>query len=125
MDADEQLQRWPASVRDNVDALVVNCEQRNSAADPRLVAKLYDEFLQLQQQADSLRQARNENAAAMKVCIHFGDESSARSILRRWYGHIGGGVRRGNWKHQLGNSSSPPAKISRISLPFSRAKWTR
>ena len=56
-----------AAARDNVDALVVNCEQRNSTADPRLVAELYDGFLQLQQQADSLRQARNENAAAMKV----------------------------------------------------------
>ena len=44
-----------------------NCERRNSNADPRLVARLYDEFIHLQQQAESLRQARNENAAAMKV----------------------------------------------------------
>ena len=46
---------------------MANCERRNSAADPRLVARLYDNFVQLQQQAESLRQARNENAAAMKV----------------------------------------------------------
>ena len=50
-----------------MESLVLNCEQRNSTADPRLVVKLYDEFLQLQQEADSVRQARNENAAAMKV----------------------------------------------------------
>ena len=59
----------PASVpRDNVEELAANCRRRNSSGDPHHVAALYDGFVVLKREADELRQARNENAAAMKVC---------------------------------------------------------
>jgi seryl-tRNA synthetase len=50
-----------------VEALALNCRRRKSSADPHLVAALYDDFGALKREADLLRQARNENAAAMKV----------------------------------------------------------
>jgi seryl-tRNA synthetase len=55
------------SLRDNVDAAVVNCRNRLSSADPHLVARLYEEFVAAQQEADKLRASRNENSGAMKV----------------------------------------------------------
>lgn len=44
-----------------------NCRLRNSAADPALVAQLYEEFLQIKAESEALRASRNENSAAMKV----------------------------------------------------------
>lgn len=53
-------------VRDHVDELIVSCRQRNSDADPALVAQLYDDFAALEREVDAVRQQRNENAASMK-----------------------------------------------------------
>lgn len=60
-------------IRDNVQMIAENCRLRNSAADPALVAQLYEEFLQLKAESEALRASRNENSAAMKV------RSSSRS----------------------------------------------
>lgn len=49
-----------------MDELVENCARRNSSADPRLVARLYDDYVALNREADALRKERNDNAAAMK-----------------------------------------------------------
>ncbi|KAL4859468.1 Serine--tRNA ligase [Chlorella vulgaris] len=54
-------------VRDNVEAVAVNCTNRLSSADPQLVARLYEEYVEAQQQTDKLRAARNENSSAMKA----------------------------------------------------------
>jgi hypothetical protein len=54
-------------VRENLARVAENCKARNSNADPARVAALYDEFTRLKQESDSLRAARNENSAAMKV----------------------------------------------------------
>lgn len=54
-------------VKDNVELLRHNCAVRKAAADPALVAQLYDEFTRLKQETDAVRAARNENSAAMKV----------------------------------------------------------
>lgn len=50
-----------------MEELVQNCQRRKSDADPRLVAKLYDEFVALDREADAVRKERNDNAASMKV----------------------------------------------------------
>ncbi len=44
-----------------------NCAVRKAAADPALVAQLYDQFTALKQETDAVRAQRNENSAAMKV----------------------------------------------------------
>lgn len=72
----EEVQRPPAPtfkahidfkfVRDNVELLAVNCANRNSDADPYKVAELYETYVQLQRETDSIRNARNENSTAMK-----------------------------------------------------------
>lgn len=67
----EEGTRWKAnidyrSIRDNLQRVEENCRKRNSNADPNLVVRLYDEYTTLQQQADAVRSARNENARAMK-----------------------------------------------------------
>jgi seryl-tRNA synthetase len=54
-------------VKDNVEMLRRNCEVRKAAADPALVAQLYDQFTALKQETDAVRAQRNENSAAMKV----------------------------------------------------------
>jgi hypothetical protein len=54
-------------IRDNVQMIAENCRLRNSAADPALVAQLYEEFLQIKAETEALRASRNENSAAMKV----------------------------------------------------------
>lgn len=36
-------------IKDNLDAVVLNCQNRQSKADPRAVVQLYDQFLQLKQ----------------------------------------------------------------------------
>ena len=40
---------------------------RNSQANPKLIAELYGEYLQLNKEVNSIRQERNENASSMKV----------------------------------------------------------
>lgn len=67
----EEGKRWKANIdyraiRDNLQRVEENCRKRNSSADPGLVVRLYDEYTALQQQADAVRNARNENAKAMK-----------------------------------------------------------
>jgi seryl-tRNA synthetase len=54
-------------VRDNLEAVAANCAARRASADPALVARLFDEFSELQRAAEALRAARNEAAAAMKA----------------------------------------------------------
>jgi hypothetical protein len=44
-----------------------NCQVRKVAADPALVAQLYDQFAALKQETDAVRAQRNENSASMKV----------------------------------------------------------
>ncbi|KAG2435294.1 hypothetical protein HXX76_007370 [Chlamydomonas incerta] len=46
--------------------VATNCKNRFSSADPHKVVALYDEFVALKSQADSLRAERNENSNAMK-----------------------------------------------------------
>lgn len=59
-------------IRDNLQLVTENCRIRDSAADPALVAQLYDEYVKLKAESDSLRASRNENSAAMKVRQLFG-----------------------------------------------------
>lgn len=53
-------------IKENLDAVRENIKNRNMKGDPDLTVKLYDEKNGLQQEIDSLRQKRNENAASMK-----------------------------------------------------------
>ncbi|GIL53114.1 hypothetical protein Vafri_8798 [Volvox africanus] len=53
-------------IKENVELVATNCKNRFSTADPRLVAALYDDFVALKTQVDSLRAERNENSNAMK-----------------------------------------------------------
>ena len=53
-------------IRDNLDLVKENIIKRNVSADAGLVAALYSQRTELQQQGDELRKQRNENAAAMK-----------------------------------------------------------
>ncbi|KAK9843369.1 hypothetical protein WJX74_011088 [Apatococcus lobatus] len=53
-------------VRDNLELVTQNCIDRNSQANPKLIAELYGEYLQLNKEVNSIRQERNENAANMK-----------------------------------------------------------
>ncbi|KAG2446759.1 hypothetical protein HYH02_008320 [Chlamydomonas schloesseri] len=46
--------------------VATNCKNRFSSADPHKVVALYDEFVALKSQVDSLRAERNENSNAMK-----------------------------------------------------------
>ena len=71
--------------RDHVDELVENCKQRNAtAADPRLVARLYDEFTLLDREADGLRKERNDNAASMKVRVADNMHKLPHQWSRHW-----------------------------------------
>ena len=54
-------------IKENLDLVVKNAEDRNSNADPRLVVQLYDKYVQLKMEADEIRAERNENSNAMKV----------------------------------------------------------
>ncbi|GFR49458.1 hypothetical protein Agub_g11518 [Astrephomene gubernaculifera] len=54
-------------IKENVDMIAINCKNRLSNADPYKVVALYDEFVALKSQADSLRAERNENSNAMKA----------------------------------------------------------
>lgn len=54
-------------IRDNLQLVSDNCKIRDSAADPALVAQLYDDYVKLKSESDNLRSSRNENSSAMKV----------------------------------------------------------
>jgi hypothetical protein len=56
-------------IRDNLQLVTDNCKIRDSAADPALVAQLYDDYVKLKAESDNLRSSRNENSAAMKVSL--------------------------------------------------------
>lgn len=51
----------------NLDEVKKNVAQRNSSADPELVVELYSRWRALQDEVETLRSQRNENAKAMKV----------------------------------------------------------
>jgi len=53
-------------IKENLEAVRTNTKNRNVDADPGLVVELYDRRSVLLKELDSLRQARNENAARMK-----------------------------------------------------------
>lgn len=60
------------ALKADLDRQVQNCKDRNSNADPRKVATLYDQFCEAQQQVEKIREDRNANAKAMKVsCATF------------------------------------------------------
>jgi seryl-tRNA synthetase len=54
------------AVLDNIEGVKSNVQNRQSAADVGKIVELYSQFTALGRQTDALRQARNENAAAMK-----------------------------------------------------------
>ncbi|KAG1676949.1 hypothetical protein FOA52_014825 [Chlamydomonas sp. UWO 241] len=53
-------------IKDNLDRVAKNVADRSFNADPAKVVALYDEFVAVKQQADALRQERNEISNAMK-----------------------------------------------------------
>lgn len=53
-------------IRDNVEEVESNCRDRNSDAEPRLVAELYAKYLERNQDLADLQQARNANAKKLK-----------------------------------------------------------
>ena len=65
-------------IRDNLDLITQNCRDRHVTADPEKVVRLYNDFLELVQEADGLRAARNENSTAMKKKL--GDEERQQLI---------------------------------------------
>lgn len=65
-------------VRDNVDLIRKNCSDRFvTSANPDEVVRLYNEFVELTQEAEAVRAARNENSSAMKRKL----EDSERQAL--------------------------------------------
>lgn len=54
------------SIRDNVDLHVQNSAVRNSLANPKRVAELYDQCLSARAAVERVRSERNENSTAMK-----------------------------------------------------------
>eukprot|EP00882_Tetradesmus_deserticola_P009526 GHRQ01010058.1.p1 GENE.GHRQ01010058.1~~GHRQ01010058.1.p1 ORF type:complete len:343 (+),score=64.45 GHRQ01010058.1:102-1031(+) len=64
-------------IRDNLQLVSDNCKVRGSAADPALVAQLYDDYVRWKAESDNLRFSRNENSAAMKGKL----EADARAAL--------------------------------------------
>ncbi len=67
LDCTSRTQRNPCNRRDNVAELEENCRRRNSSGNPQLVAKLYTEYVAMEQKVDGVRKERNDNAASMKV----------------------------------------------------------
>ena len=55
------------ALKADLDKHVANCRDRNSNANPRKIASLYDQFCEAQQQVESIREDRNANAKAMKA----------------------------------------------------------
>ncbi|EIE20022.1 putative seryl-tRNA synthetase [Coccomyxa subellipsoidea C-169] len=53
-------------VKSNLDKLRENVKNRNSSADPDLVARLYDNWVRVLEELESVRADRNSNARAMK-----------------------------------------------------------
>ena len=53
-------------IRDNVDDVIANCQNRNSGANPKLVVELYQRYLERNQELAEMQQARNTNAKKMK-----------------------------------------------------------
>ena len=53
-------------IRDNVDAIKVNVQNRHVSADPDLVVELYDKRNLLLKELETLRASRNANAERMK-----------------------------------------------------------
>ena len=64
-------------IKENLDAVKDNIKNRNMASDADLAVSLYDEKNALQQELDSLRQQRNENAKKMKGKL----EQDERTVL--------------------------------------------
>lgn len=54
-------------VKSNLDLLRKNVKDRNSSADPDVVAKLYDVWVRLLEELERVRADRNANAKAMKL----------------------------------------------------------
>jgi seryl-tRNA synthetase len=54
------------AVRDNLASVRANCELRKASVDPAAVVALYEAFTALKGRTDSVREARNAAAAAMK-----------------------------------------------------------
>jgi len=62
---------WRAAIdfkalRDNVEAASANCARRRAPADPHLVVRLYESYVELKTRTDAVREARNAGAAAVK-----------------------------------------------------------
>lgn len=55
------------AIRDNFDQVVQNVRNRNSAANPKKVLQLYDEWRELEDETGRVRSERNDNAKSMKV----------------------------------------------------------
>jgi len=53
-------------MKENLDLYVTNTANRLSSADPKLVVQLYDQYVQLKQEADQIRAERNDNSNQMK-----------------------------------------------------------
>ena len=53
-------------LRDNLEAVVANCAERKSPADPRRAVALYERFVAFQAEVNDLQQERNRNAKSMK-----------------------------------------------------------
>lgn len=116
--------------RDHVEELIVSCRQRNSDADPALVAQLYEDFAALEREVDAVRKLRNENAASMKV-----QSSRICHGWHVWYGwHVHSTTRRYMKTHGTCTSCSQDRKKDRkdsndntiriISIP-STGQWSR
>jgi hypothetical protein len=74
------------ALKDNLQAVVQNCRDRNSQADPERAVQLYDEFVKLKGEVDGLRAERNANAAQMKVrCIAVASHGLANTA--HWLRH--------------------------------------
>ncbi len=54
-------------VKSNLDLLRKNVQNRNSSADPEAVAELYDDWVRLLEELESVRAERNATAKAMKL----------------------------------------------------------
>jgi seryl-tRNA synthetase len=70
-------------IKDNLEAVVDNCRARNSAADPRRVAELYDQVVARRKAADALRAQRNDNAAAMKSAAKTLSPDERQALVER------------------------------------------
>ena len=65
-------------IKDNLEAVKKNIENRNMTADADLVVKLYDERTALVSNLQQLQQKRNENAASMKQKL---DDAKRKDLI--------------------------------------------